>query len=134
MDNSSICHSCGYETPQAIEHCPRCGTAILSKERVRHYGWVLLACGVFLIALMGTVIYFTGPMLLNPGVEINGARFTGTRRDINFIFGIYGLVTTFGVTATLYGLWQIKTGRRNKKVIAIIVALACLLLVIAALV
>jgi 1,4-dihydroxy-2-naphthoate octaprenyltransferase len=44
--------------------------------------------------------------------------------------GIFGIVLTFGVTATL-GRWQIKTGRRDKRVIYLMTGLAALMSLIA---
>ena len=63
--------------------------------------------------------------------SIGGTRFSGTVGEGRFYLGIYGIVATFGVMAMPYGLWQIKTGRRDKRVIYFIVGLAVLLWLIA---
>ena len=41
---------------------------------------------------------------------------------------IFGAVLAFGLTTLGYGLWQMFTGRRSKRVIYFVVALAALLL------
>jgi hypothetical protein len=40
------------------------------------------------------------------------------------LLGIFAAVLTFGLTALSYGLWQVFTGRRSKKVIYFIILLA----------
>lgn len=47
------------------------------------------------------------------------------------ILGILGAVATFGVTATLYGLWQIRTGQRNRRIIYFLLGIFTLLVWIA---
>jgi hypothetical protein len=91
----------------------------------------MLTCGLFITLLIGVVVFYTAPMLLRPGVSVGGTRFSGTATQASVILGIFGIVATFGVTATLYGLWQIRTGQRNKKVIYFVVGLAAVLWLIA---
>lgn len=104
---------------------------MLSKRWSRRYGWILCACGLIITCLIGAVIFYTAPLLLQPGVSIEGTRFSGTVGEARFILGIFGIVLTFGVTATLYGLWQVKTGPRDKRVIWFIAGLAILLYLVA---
>jgi hypothetical protein len=47
------------------------------------------------------------------------------------ILAIFGAVMAFGLTALGYGLWQMFTGRRSKRVIYFAVAIAALLLLLA---
>ncbi len=47
------------------------------------------------------------------------------------ILAIFGAVLTFGLTALGYGLWQMFTGRRSKRVIYFVVAVAAFLLLLA---
>lgn len=72
---------------------------------------------------MGTVCYYTVPLLLQPGVETNGTRFSGTTMQSLIVLGVFGLVLTFGITTLCYGLWQIKTGKRNIRVAYFMVGL-----------
>ena len=122
-EDLSKCMSCGYETHKFLSSCPQCGKGMLSKRWSRRFGWVLFLCGLFLAGLMGTIIYFTAPTMLRPGIDINGTRFSGTAEQGKFFLGIFGVVAAFGVTSMLYGLYQIKTGRRDKRVIYLLVGI-----------
>jgi hypothetical protein len=131
-EDLSKCYACGYETYQYRSHCPRCGAGLQSRRWSRRFGWGMLACGLIITAIIGAVIFYTAPMLLRPGVSVGGARFSGTAAQASFVLGVFGIVAIFGVTAAAYGLWQIRTGRRNKKVIYFVLALAGVLWLIAA--
>jgi hypothetical protein len=130
-EDLSKCHECGYETHRYASHCPRCGAGLQSKRWSRRFGWGLLACGLCITLIIGAVMFYTVPLLLRPGVSVGGTRFSGTATQASVILGIFGIVATFGVTTALYGLWQIRTGRRNKKVIYFAVGLAAALWLIA---
>lgn len=130
-EDLSKCYACGYETYESASFCAQCG-ARMPRRWSRRYGWVLLLCGLLITGTIGAVLYYTAPLLLRPGVSIGGSRFSGTAAQASVILGILGMVALFGVTATAYGLWQIKTGRRNRKVVYFVVGLAALLYLIAA--
>ena len=126
------CYACGYETYEPASFCTQCGAGMQSRRWSRRYGWMLLACGLLITGTIGAVLFYTAPLLLRPGVSIGGSRFSGTSAQASVILGILGTVALFGVTAAAYGLWQIKTGRRNRKVVYFVVGLAGLLYLIAA--
>ena len=46
------------------------------------------------------------------------------------VLAIFGAVLAFGLTALGYGLWQMFTGRRSKRVIYFAVAIAALVLLL----
>ncbi len=115
------CYLCGYETYRLLSHCPRCGRAMRSKRWSRRYGWILLAIGIFISAVMGLVLSAIAMPLLNPGA--GGLRFSGTREQGRLILALLGAVELFGIAAICYGLWQIVTGRRNKWVIYFFIGL-----------
>jgi hypothetical protein len=91
----------------------------------------LVVCGLFISGLIGAVIYYTAPTLLRPGIDIGGTRFSGTAGQGLLVLAVFGLVFMFGMTTLLYGLWQVKTGRRSKKVVYFVVGLAAALGLIA---
>ena len=65
---------------------------------------------------MGTVCYYTVPMLLHPGVGIGGTRFSGSTGQAFIVLGIFLLVMAFSLTTLFYGVWQMKTGKSSRRV------------------
>lgn len=79
--------------------------------RVR--GWVLVAVGLFLMLFMAAIAWNLAPIMLSPGVEVDGTRFTGTAAQGQIFLGLFALVALFGAMAAANGLWMIATGRRS---------------------
>ena len=128
MEESRSCYKCGYVTNEAVGQCPKCGRRLRTAKQVRRLGWVQLLIGVFLVGLMGTITFNLAPLMLRTGEPAaSGARFTGTAEQAQLILGLFGLVILFGLTSMASGLWQIKTGRRNKWIFILMLALVVLL-------
>ncbi len=130
-EDLSKCYNCGYETHKLRSHCPKCGTTLQSRRWSRRFGLGLVICGAIMCGIMGYVVFDMGPALLNPGAPASRTRFSGTPGKGRMILAIFGAVLAFGLTALGYGLWQMFTGRRSKRVIYFVVALAALLLLLA---
>lgn len=133
MEESSSCYSCGHVTSDvaAAAQCPKCGRRLRTAKQVRRLGWLQLLIGVFLVGLMGTITYNLAPSLLPSAATTTtrgGARFTGTPQQAQLILGLFGMVIVFGLGSILSGLWQIKTGRRNKWLFVIMVLLFVVLI------
>ena len=127
----SNCYSCGFAGEAAGNKCPNCGGRLRSAKVVRRLGWLQLLIGLFLVGLMGTITYYLAPALLNPAAATEGSRFTGTPGQALMILALFGLVITFGVGSIASGLWQIATGRRNKWIFILMLALFVVLLLVA---
>ena len=123
------CYSCGYETYRLTSHCPECGRSMQSKRWSRRYGWILLATGIFITAVMSAVLLAIGPTLF--GGAGGGLRFSGSAGQARLALCILGAVEIFGITASCYGLWQILTGRRSKWVVYFAIGFAVALGLIA---
>ena len=130
-EDLSKCYNCGYETHKFRSHCPRCGASLQSRRWSRRFGFVLVICGLIICTMMGFVLFEIGPSLLNPGVSSGGIRFSGTPAKVRMVLAIFAAVLTLGLTALGYGLWQMFTGRRSKRVIYFAVGLAGLLVLLA---
>jgi MFS family permease len=130
MEESSSCFSCGHVTNEVVTQCPKCGKRLRTARQVRRLGWMQLAIGMFLVGLMGTITYNVAPLLLPPPVApaAGGARFTGTPEQAQMILGLFAMVIVFGLGSIVSGLWQIKTGRRNKWLFIIMVVLFVVLI------
>jgi hypothetical protein len=116
LEDLTKCYNCGYETYKLMSHCPQCGRSMQSKRWSRRYGWILLAAGIFISAVMGLVLLAMGPAMLGAAAG-GGLRFSGSAGEARLALGILGAVTLFGLITTGYGLFQIMTGRRSKWVI-----------------
>ena len=68
---------------------------------------------------------------MQPGKEIGGTTFTGSREQGLFFLGIMGIAFIFGVTGMVYGAWQARTGGRNMRVVFFLIGLAFVLWLIA---
>lgn len=125
----SSCNSCGNVTTEAVSQCPKCGRRLRTAKQVRFHGWLQLLIGLFLVGLMGTITYNLAPLMF-PLVEPRGAnaRFTGTPEQAQMILALFGMVIAFGLGSVVSGLWQIKTGRRNKWLFIGMVALFVVLI------
>lgn len=130
-EDLSKCWSCGFETYRFQSHCPQCGSVLQSRRWSRRLGVVMTACGVIVTGIAGGALYFETPLLLHPGVEIDGSRFDGTPGFALGVLTVFAALLAFGITALLYGIWQIKTGRRNKKVVSAMTAIVSLLMMLA---
>jgi len=130
-EDLNTCIACGYETYQYRSQCPRCGGGMTTRRWCRRFGGMLMACGLFISGLIGTVIYHVAPMLLQPGKSFDGTRFGGTPLQALVVALILAAVMCFGLTALSYGAWQVATGKRSRGVIAVMLAIWTLLLGIA---
>lgn len=115
MNDFSTCTkmSCRTETEGLVPECPVCGSRTLTSRRVRILGWLLVGCGIILVGMMGTIMWFLAASLSHPGQEINGQTFNGTAEQANFVLQLFWLVAVFGVLSLVNGIWQIAKGKRN---------------------
>lgn len=98
-----------------------------TSKAIRILGGLMLACGLFLIGLMGTITLNIAPQMLHPGQEIGGSTWTGTAEQGRMALTLFSMVIAFGLIATLTGLWQIATGQRSRVVLVVVILLAAAL-------
>ena len=122
-EDLSKCWSCGYETYRLNSACPRCGNSLQSRRWSRRFGVVVSILGLFLVGMMSAVLYYTLPTLLRPGVKVNGSTFSGSPSQAFFVLAILTSILTFGITILAYGVWQILTGKRDIRIIKVMLYL-----------
>jgi hypothetical protein len=98
----------------------------ISNWRAR--GWVLILVGLFLVLFMAAIAWSVGPLMLKPGIEIDGTTFTGTAEQGQIFLALFGLVGGFGALCLVNGLHMVATGRRSQAFTRITLLLFFLLL------
>jgi len=129
-EDLSKCWSCGFETHVYRSHCPQCGSSLQSRRWARRFGMALTLCGALITGIMAVVGVNLVPMLLHPGQDFGGTRFAGGPVMAGVVLLILTLVGGFGVTALCYGLWQVVTGKRNLRVVRVVLGLYLALAVV----
>lgn len=130
MAEFSTCtsRSCKTVTPGIVDKCPVCGARVQTSRRIRILGWLSIACGLFLIAMMGYITLAMYPSLTNAGTAIDGGRWTGTAEQARMALNLFYLVIGFGVLATAAGIWMVVTGRRHILITVVTMLVAAVLL------
>lgn len=98
----------------------------------RWRGGGLAALGVLLLAVLAAIAIATVPQLLHPGRSIEGTRYTGTAREAGGVLLLYAGLAALAAAAIVYGVWQMRTGRHQRTVMAGAAALLALLLAVIA--
>ncbi|HMG46198.1 MAG TPA: hypothetical protein VK614_01885 [Allosphingosinicella sp.] len=131
MAEISTCLSpiCGATAEGNVTKCPQCGWAMRSARNLRVRGGVLLACGLFLLGLMGWITWIMTPSLLAPGEEAAGMTFTGKPDQAEMILWLFRALLAFGAVATVNGLYQLATGRKSRLLVLLSLALAAAIVV-----
>ncbi|HEV2818338.1 MAG TPA: hypothetical protein VGW40_14090 [Allosphingosinicella sp.] len=129
MADRSTCLSpmCGVTIEGSHRTCPQCGWAMHGTRNIRVRGWVLLACGLFLVLLMGTITWNMLPTLLYPERAIEVGTFTGTPEQAANFLQLFLLVILFGALGIVNALYMIAAGRQNRWFVIATLLLAALL-------
>ncbi|HEX7930683.1 MAG TPA: hypothetical protein VF470_07230 [Sphingomicrobium sp.] len=123
--------SCRTKVDGTVKTCPNCGGRMRTPRTVRLAGWVLLACGLFLVGLMSYLWVVLAPSMAHPGDTTGGTTFTGTAEQGQTILTVFGAVIVFGLGAIVYGSWMIVTGRRSIAMMIGVLVLGAALIAIA---
>ena len=85
-----------------------------SPATIRVLGGVLFFIGILLVGGMGAIMGWMNKAINNPS---STTKFTGTSDQKMVAFLILGAVMAFGCSSFIAGIYQFATGRRNKKLI-----------------
>ena len=122
------CHFCGHPLEETWRVCTQCGRAYRTPKQVRTLGWVLVGLGMFLVIFMAGVSYVVGRIILKADPE-STTRYTGDATGAIVIFSILGAVMLFGMVGLAAGVSQVRTGRINRRMVAVVVAFGVALFV-----
>ena len=117
------CFVCDYKAVTSDLKCPKCGKPLQSEATIRFLGGVLSFLGIVLITMMSLVIngISTATRVVDrPGHYGESAR---NAPDDTVIYSILIAVLLAGVAALLAGGWMVVTGRRNLKLLWIMIGL-----------
>jgi hypothetical protein len=121
-------NKCGYTTNENVVNCPKCQRRMRPAKQMRRLGWILASLGLFLVALPGVLIVYLAPSLLHPRAAEYQPVFNGTAEQGRLALELFGALILFGLNATVGGIFQIKTGRRNIWIFILGAALLAVLL------
>ena len=124
------CPKCSFETTETLPKCPNCGSRLQSATKVRILGWVLLVLGTVIVLFMGALGVYLGQLIARSGQPGQTTSFNGGPEDVAFIVAIFGLVISFGLASMAGGIWQIKYGKPNRKLMVGMFIVAGILFVI----
>ena len=100
-------------------------------RQVRVMGSVLLVIGTLLAGGVAVLLANIAPTLLHPGESIGGTRFTGSA-DLGFmVIGLLGWIVLDGLAFAGIGIHQLSTGRRNKWLLYLGIAMIAITVVVA---
>ena len=102
--------------------CTQCGIVLHSARSLRAAGVLYLVLGLFLSTVATYVmLMITGIILPSDDTQSN-IRLSGTWGAV-LVFGFLSFVLLVGVIATLMGAWQVRYGRRNLKLVRVVIVL-----------
>jgi len=129
-DELRTCYKCDYETTEPLDKCPRCGQRLRTARQVRRLGWVLTFLGGFLVVFMGAITIFITNIISQANDPHATTKFNGSPDMLLLMYGLFGFVILFGLVGMAGGIWQIKYGKRNKKLAYIILGMGVIFLLI----
>ena len=118
-----VCFKCKWEGETAETLCPRCHKPTKTRNFIRGTGAALIGLGGFLLALMSVITVAVIGVIQQSNKPGTGARYTGTKGQMIFMFCIFGAVLLFGLASLAAGLWQVIFGRRNMILVYVILIL-----------
>ncbi|MFL6229407.1 MAG: hypothetical protein ACJ741_11570 [Pyrinomonadaceae bacterium] len=128
--DARVCMRCGRETMDEAKRCASCGGAVVAARTMRRLGWVMVLLGAFLFLFMGAITIYVAQLVFQTRAPGGRAAFEGSPEMEFFMFGLFGFVLFFGVTAMVSGALQVRNGRSNRKLMLFMIGLGLLFIII----
>ena len=123
------CFKCSFRGETVEADCPKCGKKLRTAKNIRVRGVIQIVTGVVLVALMIGLSVFIGVAVMNAEQDAAQAkRIAGERTLFIGIYGLFAVITLFGLNGIAMGTWQLTFGRRNKVFIWIMIALLAIII------
>lgn len=117
------CGSCGSATPVWSDVCERCGQVLHSPGRLRGAGVLYLVLGSLLAGGAACLIVLIAVIVARSDDPVATMRFSGSGWELALAFGALGFVLLLGVVGILMGVWQVRHGRRNLRLVRVVMVL-----------
>ena len=117
------CHFCGHPLEETYRVCTECGRPNRTPKQVRVLGWVLTGLGAFLVVFMAGLSIVVGRIIARSGNPEAATTYTGGSTQAAIMFGIFGFVALFGLVAIGAGASQIRSGKINRRTVAVVLVL-----------
>lgn len=130
LENEHFCAKCNFEGGPQLRFCQQCGKPMQSRQQIRKLGWVLTFIGSGLTLFMLFLSSFVAEAMWNTGRPGAHTSFTGGPGMALVIVLVLLLLAGFGATSVWAGLFQIRHGRRNPRVVAVMLALVAAFVVV----
>jgi hypothetical protein len=89
---------------------------------IRALGAVLIVIGSLLTGGMIALMVWINYIIAGSGKPSSTTTWNGSAEEAQIVFLVLGTVAAFGVMAMITGLWQLLTGRRNKLLVGLMLA------------
>lgn len=119
--------TCGVIAETKTETCPKCGGPMKRIGEAPWRGWVMIACGVILVGMMGAVVMAIGPQLREAAATGASEGFTGTPEQARAMLYLFYTIIAFGALALANGIYQLVTGAQHKIFIVLTLVLVAVL-------
>ena len=117
------CGACGGSVPMWSDVCAQCGLVLHSARRLRAAGVLYLVLGLVLSSGVTYLMLLLGGIMRTSDDPTSTIRFSGGTSGAVLVFGILSFVLLIGVIAILMGAWQIRYGRRNLKLVRVVIVI-----------
>ncbi|HEX2188603.1 MAG TPA: hypothetical protein VHG51_06870 [Longimicrobiaceae bacterium] len=117
------CGRCSSAVPIWSDVCQECGLVLHSRRQLRAAGVLYLVLGTVLTAPAVYGIVWAAGVMARSDDPAATTRFTGDAWDAVFVFAVFGFVLAVGVVGLAMGGWQVVHGRRNPRLVRVVMVL-----------
>lgn len=128
------CGRCDSDTPVWSDVCRQCGMVLHSARRLRSAGVLYLVLGLLLSGAASYLMIMITGIILSSDDPQSTTRFSGGAWGMVLVFGALGFVLLLGVIGILMGVGQIRHGRRNLRLVRVVIILYLIFMAGAALI
>lgn len=125
----SLCRkgACATKVPGTVKTCPACGGRMFSSKRTRLAGYVLVLCGLLLVAAGAGLGLYLVPLMRHGSATFHSS---ATPAQTDAIAMMFAGLAAFGGISLVHGVLMIARGQRSRPLV--ILSLVVLAMLVAA--